>query len=213
MADANYKEKARGESEATFNKRLRALVKVFKVAADNLDNELKTLDDNGEKVFLKTFLNELKNAVTAGEGLIFVEFNPKGTYDYLNPHTLNDLVTYVDLEAKLVLKTTPYLYIFDSNSGKNVAHIRLEVQGSGRLILKYELDELIPLARDAYKQRISTAKPQVPAAAPAPAAPANPPAPVAGPQPAAPAPAAPASIQNQTKTLANSKIPMGSQPT
>jgi hypothetical protein len=180
MINAKYKPKQKGESQEDFNARLRSLVKIMKTAAVSLDSELKQIDNNGEKVFIKRFFAELKNAVTAGEGLIFVEFNPKGTYDYLNPHTLSDLVEHIDLESKIVLKTTPYIYIYDKNSGANLAHIRLEVQGSGRLILKYELDDLIPMAREA-----SQAKKAVSAPVKAPVAtPAQTPAPVAPTQPA-----------------------------
>lgn len=177
MINAKYKPKQKGETQEAFNARLRALVKIMKEAAVGLDNELKQIDNNGEKVFLKKFFAELKNAVTAGEGLIFVEFNPKGTYDYLNPHTLTDLVEHIDLESKIVLKTTPYIYIYDRNSGSNLAHIRLEVQGSGRLILKYELDDLIAMAREASQAKKPAVTPVTPA-------PVQKPVPVAPPQPA-----------------------------
>jgi hypothetical protein len=167
MTDSKYKPKEKGETQKQSISRLHALTKIMKVAAVNLDNELKQIDDNGEKVFIKRFLSELKNAVTSGEGLIFVEFNLKGTYDYLNPHTLSDLVDHVDLESKIVLKTTPYIYIYDRNSGSNLAHIRLEVQGSGRLILKYELDDLIPMAREASLQKKADQNPATTQPAPA----------------------------------------------
>lgn len=167
MADSKYKPKEKGETQKQSSSRLHALTKIMKVAAVNLDNELKQIDDNGEKIFIKRFFSELKNAVTSGEGLIFVEFNLKGTYDYLNPHTLSDLVDHVDLESKIVLKTTPYIYIYDRNSGSNLAHIRLEVQGSGRLILKYELDDLIPMAREASLQKKADQNPATKQPAPA----------------------------------------------
>lgn len=172
IASSKYKERPKGseETQAQFNARIVSLQKIMHIAAQHLDRELQTLDDNGEKVFLKQYFGKLKNAVTAGEGLIFVEFNPKGTYDYLNPHTLTDLIEHVDLEAKLVLRKFPYIYIYDKNSGSNLAHIRLEVQKSGRLILKYELDDLIPMAREASLAK----KPQQPAVQPA-ANPAKPP--------------------------------------
>jgi hypothetical protein len=162
IVDSKYKERAAGgeETQAQFNARLLALQKIMHIAAQHLDTELKTLDNNGEKVFLKHYFGKLKNAVTAGEGLIFVEFNAKGTYDYLNPHTLNDLVEHVDLEAKLVSKKFPYIYIYDKNSGSNLAHIRLEVQKSGRLILKYELDDLIPMAREASLAKKTQSQPE-----------------------------------------------------
>ena len=206
ILDSGYSPKQKGETQAAAKARLRSLVKVMNSAAVSLDHELKQIDDNGEKVFLKRFFSELKNAVTAGEGLIFVEFNPKGTYDYLNPHTLTDLVEHVDLESKLVLKTTPYLYIYDRNSGSNLAHIRLEVQGSGRLILKYELDDLIPMAREATMAKKSVDQPPAPTTQPVtPAVP-----PVVSPKPV-PAKTTPG-IANKNATLAASKIPMGQQP-
>jgi hypothetical protein len=180
MIDAKYKAKQRGESQANSNARLRSLVKIMNTAAVSLDRELQQIDNNGEKVFIKRFLSELKNAATSGEGLIFVEFNPQGTYDYLNPHTLSDLVEHIDLESKIVLKTTPYIYIYDKNSGSNLAHIRLEVQGSGRLILKYELDDLIPMAREATLARKVAVTPAKAPITP----PATNPTPVAPPQPA-----------------------------
>jgi len=195
MIDSKYKPKTKNETETAYNSRLRSLVKIMKTAAVNLDNELKQLDDNGEKVFLKNFINELKNAVTSGEGLIFVEFDPKGTYEILNPHSLQDLVEYVDLESKIVLKTTPYIFIYDKNSKKNLAHIRLEVQNSGRLILKYELDDLINLAREANQKarqkNLSVADTRTKAKT-NPAAKFTPP-----------------SITNKNRTLAKGKIPMG----
>lgn len=219
IIDSKYKPKSAGESETKYKSRLLALTRIFQTAATNLDNSLKTIDNNGEKVFIKKFLDELKNAVTAGEGLIFVEFNPKGTYDYLNPHTLSDLVNYVDLESRMIKRTTPYLYIYDKNSGRNIAHIRLEVQGSGRLILKYELDDLIPLAREAHQKHAKPiAQPgagvtSAPAVAPQPATP-----PQQGPntntiQGTTMKSTVPASIQNFNKSLSQSKIPMGSSPT
>jgi hypothetical protein len=196
MVDSKYKPKARQENETAYNSRLRSLVKIMKIAAVNLDNELKQLDANGEKVFLKNFINELKNAVTSGEGLIFVEFDPKGTYEILNPNSLQALVEYVDLESKIVLKTTPYIFIYDKNSKKNLAHIRLEVQNSGRLILKYELDDLINLAREAnqkVRQKTLSNVGTVPKANMNPT----------------PANITPPGIINKNRNLAN-KIPMGS---
>jgi len=174
IAASKYKERVKNapETQAQFNARLVALTKIMKDAAVHLDSELQTIDNNGEKVFLKHFFDKLKTAVTAGEGLIFVEFNPKGTYDYLNPHTLSDLVEHVDLESKIILRKFPYIYIYDKNSGSNLAHIRLEVQKSGRLILKYELDDLIPMAREASlakKSKVAPAPVQPAAPAPVPA--------------------------------------------
>lgn len=211
---AKFEEKVtvRGKSESKTKQsnRNKAIVRIFKIAAQHLDQKLKTVDDNGEKAFVTNFLNTLKTAFTGNQNLIYVDFDPKGTYKKLNPYQIANLASTVNLESKLVWKSNLYLYIYDANTNNNLFHLRLQVNTSGRLTIIFELDKLVEMTADATSQLNANIPPtsnQLPATVPV----NKPPVKFAAPQtaPYPPKPPVPASIQNQQKTLATSKIPMG----
>ena len=203
------------ESKTKQSNRNKAIVRIFKIAAQQLDQKLKTVDDNGEKSFVINFLNTLKTAFTGNQNLIYVDFDPRGTYKKLNPHQIGNLASTVNLESKLEWKNNLYLYVYDSNTNNNLVNLRLQVKTSGRLTIIFELDKLVEMTVDATN-KLNANIPATPAQ-PTAAVPANKPpvkfaAPQTAPYPPKPAAPVPASIQNKQKTLATSKIPMGQEP-
>jgi hypothetical protein len=181
------------ESKTKQSNRNKAIVRIFKLAAQQLDQKLKTINDNGEKSFVINFLNTLKSAFTGNQNLIYVDFDPRGTYKKLNPHQIGNLASSVDLESRLEWKGNLYLYIYDANTNNNLFHLRLQVNKSGRLTILFELDKLIDMTIDATSKlnakipptlRQQTAAPvnKPPAKFAAPQTAPYPPKPVASPQ-------------------------------
>jgi hypothetical protein len=137
------------ESPTKQSNRNKSIVRIFKIAAQQLDQKLKTIDDKGEKAFVINFLNTLKSAFTGNQNLIYVDFDPRGTYKKLNPHQIGNLASTVDLESRLEWKSNLYLYIYDAKTNNNLFHLRLQVNKSGRLTILFELDKLIDMTIDA----------------------------------------------------------------
>jgi hypothetical protein len=140
------------ESPTKQSNRNKAIVRIFKIAAQKLDQNLKTVDDKGEKAFVINFLNTLKAAFTGKQNLIYVDFDPRGTYKKLNPHQIGNLASTVDLESRLEWKNNLYLYVYDAKTNNNLFHLRLQVNKSGRLTILFELDKLIEMTVDATGQ-------------------------------------------------------------
>jgi hypothetical protein len=140
------------ESPTKQSNRNKAIVRIFKIAAQKLDQNLKTVDDKGEKAFVINFLNTLKAAFTGKQNLIYVDFDPRGTYKKLNPHQIGNLASIVDLESRLEWKNNLYLYVYDAKTNNNLFHLRLQVNKSGRLTILFELDKLIEMTVDATGQ-------------------------------------------------------------
>lgn len=140
---------AKFKNDLPFEKRVKAVVKLYTQAAHALDNNLATLNDNGEAEFVTSILANLKKSIQGDQKLVYVNFDAKGTYYKLNPQLIDNLVKFVDLEAKMVMKTWPYLYVYDKKSGKNLFHARLQVNNSGRLTHVFELDGLLGLVKQA----------------------------------------------------------------
>ena len=147
------KERGSDESDEAINARYKALHAIFGIAGQQLEQKLSKATDAGEVNFLEHFFNTLSGAMTGGANMIFVDFNVNGTYKKLNPKTIKNLASLVDLEARVTRgsggKGHPYLFVYDRNSNRNIMHVRLEVQTGGRLTLHYELDDLINLAIEA----------------------------------------------------------------
>lgn len=169
---SKFEEKVRGkvDSKTKQSNRNKSIVRIFKLAAQQLDQKLKSTNDAGEKEFLINFLVTLKKAFTGNQNLIYVDFNPNGTYKKLSPYQIGNLAKVVDLECKLEWKSNLYLYIYDATTNKNLFHLRLQVNNSGRLTILFELDKLVEMTTDATQQRNAPQQPApAPAAPPAPA--------------------------------------------
>jgi len=173
IQSAVYAGKSRGsdETDAEINARYNAIKAVFNMAGQKLEQKLSAVTDQGEASFLEHFFGTLQNTMTGGANMTFVDFSVNGTYKKLNPKTIKNLASLVDLEAKVTTgkgaKGHPYLFIYDKNSNRNIMHVRLEVQTGGRLTLHYELDDLINLAIEANEAAkgavVNPADTQVPA--------------------------------------------------
>jgi len=172
MAAAKFK------NDLPFEKRVKSVVKLYTQAGHMLDNKLGSMSDKGEASFIHSILANLKKSIQGDQKLVYVNFDASGTYYKLNPQLINNLVHFVDLEAKMVMKTWPYLYVFDKNTGKNLFHVRLQVNSSGRLTHVFELDGLLSVVRQATDSlntkhqtqatpAVSPAQPAVSAKAPA----------------------------------------------
>ena len=126
-----------------------SVVQIYTQAATMLATKLAPMDDTGEANFINTLLNNLKAAIRGDQRLVYVNFDANGTYYKLNPELIINLAKYVDLEANLVQKKWPYLYVVDKKSSKALFHVRLAVNASGRLTHVFELDNLLTLVKEA----------------------------------------------------------------
>jgi hypothetical protein len=153
------KEEARSAmAEAKFTnelpqaKRVKAVSKLYSIAAHMLDNKLSSMSDTGEARFIDTLLANLKKSIQGDQRLVYVHFNVDGTYDKLNPTLIKNLANYVDLEARVVIKTHPYIYITDKKTGKDLFQARLAVNSDGRMTHVFELKSLLELVKEATNQ-------------------------------------------------------------
>jgi hypothetical protein len=142
-------EEAKFTNELTFAKRLKAVSKLYSIAAHMLDNKLSSMSDTGEARFIETLLANLKKSIQGDQSLVYVHFNVNGTYDKLNPALLKNLTNYVDLEARVVIKTHPYIYITDKKTNKDLFQVRLQVNSDGRLTHIFELKSLLELVQES----------------------------------------------------------------
>lgn len=140
---------AKFKNDLDFEKRVKAVVKLYTQAAHMLDAKLSPMSNRGEANFITEVLANLKKSIQGDQKLVYVNFDANGTYYKLNPQLIDNLAKHVELEAKMVMKTWPYLYVYDKNSGKNVFHARLQVNSTGRLTHVFELDHLLDLVKDA----------------------------------------------------------------
>ena len=161
IKSALYAGKSSGsdEPDQIISSRYRALTTIFSMAGQQLERKFAANNNKTEVNFLKHFFETLTHTMTGGDNMTFIDFNVDGTYKQLNPTTIKNLADVVDLEAKVTTgkgsKGRPYLFVYDKNSGRNIMHVRLEVQTGGRLTLHYEQDELLNLAIEANK-KVST---------------------------------------------------------
>jgi hypothetical protein len=173
------------KNDLPLDKRIKAVSRLYSHAAELLDHKLATKNDAGEAIYITQLLVNLKKSIQGDQKLVYVNFNINGTYDKLNPQLIDNLARYVDLEATLEIKSTPYLYIRDKNSGKALFQVRLQKNADGRLTHIFELKDLLELTKAAMIERnksVIAPTPTTPAAAPAAVAPVAPkatPAPVA----------------------------------
>jgi len=140
--------------------RVQATIKILKIAAQNLEARYFSKNDAGEAQFVKEFLINLTKSMTKEESLIYVEFNPNGTYNKLNPRKIQFLANSVDLYGDLQVSPTGVnrLYIRDKVSGKSLFHIRLMVSKAERIAFFFELDDLLELVQ-ASQQTQPVAQP------------------------------------------------------
>lgn len=142
-------EEAKFTNELPFAKRVKAVSKLYSLAAHMLDNKLSSMSNTGEARFIDTLLDNLKKSIQGDQRLVYVHFNINGTYDKLNPTLIKNLANYVDLEARVVIKTWPYIYITDKKTGKDLFQARLQVNSDGRLTHIFELKSLLELVKEA----------------------------------------------------------------
>ena len=140
---------AKFKNDLPFEKRVKAVVKLYTQAGHMLDNKLQSMGDKGESNFVTSVLGNLKKSIQGDQKLVYVNFDANGTYYKLNPQLIDNLAKFVELEARIVMKTWPYLYVFDKNTGKNLFHVRLQVNSTGRLTHVFELDGLLSLVKEA----------------------------------------------------------------
>ena len=164
---------AKFKNDLDFEKRVKAVVKLYTQAAHMLDAKLSPMSNRGEANFITSVLANLKKSIQGDQKLVYVNFDANGTYYKLNPQLIDNLAKHVELEAKMVMKTWPYLYVYDKNSGKNVFHARLQVNSTGRLTHVFELDHLLDLVKDATNALNTRPEADVPAAKPVQAKPAS----------------------------------------
>ncbi len=177
MAAAKFK------NDLDYERRTKAVVKLYSQAATMLDREISSLNDRGEAQFIHSVIAKLRSSIQGDQKLVYVNFNADGTYYKLNPQLIANLATYVDLDVKMVMKKWPYLYVYDKNTGKNLFHARLQVNSTGRLTHIFELDDLLDLVKEATasarKNGLTHVQEPTPPAAPSVAAKPVAPAPVA----------------------------------
>jgi len=140
---------AKFSNDLPFDRRVKSVAKLYSIAAHLLDKKLSQLSDTGEATFIHTILDNLKKSIQGDQRLVYVHFNINGTYDKLNPTLIKNLAKYVDLEARVVIKTWPYVYITDKNTGKDLFQARLQVNSDGRLTHIFELKSLLELVKEA----------------------------------------------------------------
>jgi hypothetical protein len=153
------------ESQEVINKRHKAIREIFNIAAQKLESRLSGDNDTKEAKFIDHFLNRMVYIMTSGKNMIFVDFDAKGTYDKLNPHTIKNLAGYVNLEAKVINKKDSYLFVYDKNTGRPLIHVRLQKFKTGRWNLKFELDKMLELTKEA-NEKLNTKRDSVPVAKP-----------------------------------------------
>ena len=151
IQQTGYFEKPRGaqETQSTIEKRVKAIRQIFNIAAQKLEQKFAGDDPNQEAQFIQHFLGRMTHIMTSGKNMIFVDFDAKGTYNKLNPHAIKNLVGYVNLEAKVINKADSYLFIYDKNTGKSLIHVRLQKFKTGRWNLKFELDKMLEMTKEA----------------------------------------------------------------
>lgn len=160
------------KNDLPLDKRIKAVSRLYSHAAEMLDHKLATKNDAGEATYITQLLANLKKSIQGDQRLVYVNFNINGTYDKLNPQLIDNLARYVDLEATLEIKSTPYLYIRDKISGKALFQVRLQKNSDGRLTHIFELKDLLELTKAATIERnksviAPTATPAVAPVAPA----------------------------------------------
>jgi hypothetical protein len=163
---------AKFKNDLEFEPRTKAVIKLYTKAAEKLDQSLATLNDKGEATFITTVLDNLKKSIAGDQRLVYVNFDANGTYYKLNPQLINNLAKYVDLDVRLVMRTWPYLYVHDKRTGKDLFHVCLQVNSTGRLTHVFELDNLLGLVQEATDALNLSMRPTVqtqPAATPQPA--------------------------------------------
>jgi len=143
---------AKFKNDLDFDRRVKAVVKLYTQAAQMLDRAISTLSDKGEATFIHTVIANLRKSIQGDQRLVYVNFDANGTYYKLNPQLINNLAKYVELDVKLVMKTWPYLYVYDKKTGKNLFHARLQVNSTGRLTHIFELDNLLDLVKEATRE-------------------------------------------------------------
>jgi hypothetical protein len=143
---------AKFKNDLEFDKRVKSVVKLYTQAAQILDRAISTLNDKGEASFIHTVINNLRKSIAGDQRLVYVNFDANGTYYKLNPQLIQNLANYVDLDVRLEMKTWPYLYVVDRNTGKSLFHARLQVNSTGRLTHIFELDNLLELVKEATRQ-------------------------------------------------------------
>lgn len=142
---------AKFKNDLDFDRRVKAVVKLYTQAAQMLDRAISTLNDKGEASFIHTVIANLKKSISGDQRLVYVNFDANGTYYKLNPQLIINLAKFVDLDVKLEMKTWPYLYVMDRNTGKSLFHARLQVNSTGRLTHIFELDSLLDLVKEATR--------------------------------------------------------------
>ncbi len=154
IVQSDYKDKEKGESPAALLQRKEAAGQILRLTGDYLNQKYFAKNDNGEAVFINDFLKNLTRSMTKDEKLIYVEFNADGTYNKLNPRRIMDLAKNVDLVAVPKVSSTgvSYLYITDQISGKSLFHIRLLVSKAERIAFFFEIDNLVPMVKDAISK-------------------------------------------------------------
>jgi len=188
------------KNDLPLDKRIKAVSRLYSHAAELLDHKLATKNDAGEATYITQLLINLKKSIQGDQRLVYVNFNINGTYDKLNPQLIDNLARYVDLEATLEIKSTPYLYIRDKRSGKALFQVRLQKNSDGRLTHIFELKDLLELTKAATDERNKTNAANY-AAGVAPAAPAQPAATVPTTAPVAPAAVAPVTPPSTGKNV------------
>jgi hypothetical protein len=151
IKQTGYFEKPRGAQETAdvIEKRVQAIRQIFNIAAQRLEQKFAGNNNIQEAQFIQHFLNRMTNIMTSGKNMIFVDFDAKGTYNKLNPHAIKNLAGYVNLEAKVINKADSYLFIYDKNSGRSLIHVRLQKFKTGRWNLKFELDKMLEMTKEA----------------------------------------------------------------
>lgn len=147
---------AKFKNDLDFDRRVKAVIKLYTQAAQMLDKAISTLNDKGEATFIHTVIANLKKSIQGDQKLVYVNFDANGTYYKLNPQLITNLAKYVDLDVKLTMKTWPYLYVYDKKTGKNLFHARLQVNSTGRLTHIFELDNLLDLVKEATREIYKT---------------------------------------------------------
>jgi hypothetical protein len=165
MKEANFKGGGKKSSNEEFELRIAAVNKIYELTANLLKDKIPELNDNGEATYIKDFLKKLKESLAGDERLVYVKFDVNGLYKKLKPHLLENLADSIDLDVKFTApegKSKPKISWIDTNSGKEIIHVRLLVNAPNkRLTHQFNLGEnffdiLEDDKKESDKEKIST---------------------------------------------------------
>lgn len=146
MADikaTKFVEGGKGTSDAEYEARKTANIKMFALMYKRLKARIPKLNDAGEADYIHDFLERMKQSFAGDEKLVYVNFNAKGTYYKIKPQLINKIANVVELDVNHSVSAKaglPSIYWVDANTGKTIAFLVLSATGTEkRLTYQFNL--------------------------------------------------------------------------